>query len=88
MGMYVLMHASLLQQRRSAVSQSRPSNSKPPTHASFRPIIRLPLCCPTNTGVRSLNGVRVAETVVRLVPDPATFTLTLRAVKLWAKRRG
>lgn len=41
-----------------------------------------------NTGVRSLNGVRVAETVVQLVPDIATFTLTLRAVKLWAKRRG
>ncbi len=39
-------------------------------------------------GVRSLNGVRVAEMVMRLVPSLPAFTTTLRAVKLWAKRRG
>jgi poly(A) polymerase len=37
--------------------------------------------------VRSLNGVRVAEAILRLVPEPATFSLTLRALKLWARRR-
>ena len=32
--------------------------------------------------------MRVAEMVMRLVPHPGHFTTTLRAVKLWAKRRG
>jgi poly(A) polymerase len=39
-------------------------------------------------GIRSLNGVRVAEAVLRLVPDQDAFVRTLRAVKHWAKRRG
>lgn len=38
--------------------------------------------------VRSLNGCRVAEKLLSLVPNQKTFTLALRAVKLWAKRQG
>lgn len=39
-------------------------------------------------GVRSLNGVRVAELILALVPNHANFRTTLRAVKEWARRRG
>ncbi|PAV69755.1 hypothetical protein WR25_25300 isoform A [Diploscapter pachys] len=38
--------------------------------------------------IRSLNGCRVADQILRLVPRPDTFSLTLRAVKLWAKTHG
>ncbi|KJH46291.1 Poly(A) polymerase central domain protein [Dictyocaulus viviparus] len=38
--------------------------------------------------VRSLNGCRVADEILRLVPYPETFALCLRAVKLWAKNHG
>ena len=38
--------------------------------------------------LRSLNGCRVADQILRLVPRPDTFSLTLRAVKLWAKTHG
>uniref|UniRef100_A0A0E0KUH1 Poly(A) polymerase n=1 Tax=Oryza punctata TaxID=4537 RepID=A0A0E0KUH1_ORYPU len=37
---------------------------------------------------RSLNGVRVADEILRLVPDAAAFRTTLRCVKHWAKARG
>lgn len=37
---------------------------------------------------RSLGGVRVADEIVRLVPDAAAFRVTLRAVKHWARARG
>ncbi|XP_066346814.1 nuclear poly(A) polymerase 4-like [Miscanthus floridulus] len=37
---------------------------------------------------RSMNGVRVADEILRLVPDAAAFRTTLRCVKLWAKARG
>ena len=39
-------------------------------------------------GTRCLNGVRVAQMITRLVPNIPVFTTTLRAIKLWAKRRG
>ncbi|VDM56506.1 unnamed protein product [Angiostrongylus costaricensis] len=38
--------------------------------------------------VRSLNGCRVADEILRLVPYPEAFALCLRAVKLWAKNHG
>uniref|UniRef100_A0A8R1TWJ0 polynucleotide adenylyltransferase n=1 Tax=Onchocerca volvulus TaxID=6282 RepID=A0A8R1TWJ0_ONCVO len=38
--------------------------------------------------VRSLNGCRVADEILRLVPNVSNFTYALRAIKLWAKNHG
>ena len=38
--------------------------------------------------IRYLNGCRVTEQLLTLVPDKDVFRRTLHAVKLWAKRHG
>lgn len=40
-----------------------------------------------NRCVKSLNGCRVAEDILNLVPDHASFRLALMTIKLWAKRK-
>jgi len=38
--------------------------------------------------VRCMNGYRVADQILQLVPNPEAFRQTLRFVKCWARRRG
>jgi poly(A) polymerase len=38
--------------------------------------------------LRSLNGTRVTDEILELVPQKAVFKLALRAIKLWAQRRA
>lgn len=37
--------------------------------------------------VRSLNGTRVTDEILQLVPEEKTFRYALRAIKLWAQRK-
>ncbi|KAG0213708.1 polynucleotide adenylyltransferase [Mortierella sp. GBA30] len=38
--------------------------------------------------IRSVNGSRVTDEILRLVPNIASFRMALRCVKLWAQRRA
>jgi len=38
--------------------------------------------------VRSLNGIRVADEMLSLVPEQGVFRTALRAIKLWSSRRA
>ena len=44
--------------------------------------------CMDEADVHSLNGARVASAIACRVPHAGRFRTTLRAVKLWARRRG
>lgn len=52
------------------------------------------LCCDSTlanldeASLLSLNGYRNTDQILRCVPDTDTFRKTLRAVRLWAKKRG
>jgi poly(A) polymerase len=38
--------------------------------------------------VRSINGSRVTDEILRLVPNIPSFRIALRTIKFWAKRRA
>ncbi|KAJ1950649.1 polynucleotide adenylyltransferase, partial [Linderina pennispora] len=41
-----------------------------------------------DASIRSVNGSRVTDEILRLVPNIPNFRLALRCIKLWAKRRA
>lgn len=41
-----------------------------------------------DTDLRCVNGTRVSDDLLDLVPEHATFRVALRGIKLWAKRRA
>jgi poly(A) polymerase len=41
----------------------------------------------SETDLRSINGTRVTDDILSLVPQVKSFRLALRAVKLWAQRK-
>ncbi|KAH3678221.1 hypothetical protein WICMUC_001650 [Wickerhamomyces mucosus] len=38
--------------------------------------------------LRALNGTRVTDEILKLVPKPIVFKIALRAIKMWAQRRA
>lgn len=38
--------------------------------------------------LRSLNGTRVTDEILKLVPQPVVFKHALRVIKMWAQRRA
>jgi poly(A) polymerase len=46
------------------------------------------LCGLDDKSVRSLNGSRVTERILQLVPSVPSFCMALRAIKHWARQRG
>jgi poly(A) polymerase len=41
----------------------------------------------SETDLRSINGTRVTDEILSLVPQVKSFRLALRAIKLWAQRK-
>ena len=41
----------------------------------------------TETDIMSINGTRVTDEILQLIPQSKTFRHALRAIKLWAQRK-